>query len=440
MNDKRMHSIEAFCAKHPSIATDGSFASGTVFGDWRLTAFIGRGGSGEVYCAEHTSLGTPAALKVLVREDDSAKARFEKEAKILSKLKSASFPRFFAYGEANGTRYLAMELLEPGELPRGDRAIVGFLLKVAEGVAELHEKGFVHRDVKPGNILYRGKNGGLPEPVICDFGLIKEVSPCNSHALNVGDVTQGGVGTPGFGAPEQMQRGEVSVLADIHALGVLTDCCFSENPSYLWRRIIERATTSIPCRRYPSARLFIRAVKRVLYLKYLALFSFVFLGLVFLFSLAILGDRSQEPVVCCQESRTEFPLVLELNGTTNRIAEPVKLQAGMEYRVIGPGVLDAEISGPTNTILRLKDCLVHNRTRQLYPENGLRYSLENGVYLNFPAIKESQLPLGFNKRLFLGVYDGAFNVVMFGGPETKEEFERLRNAPVIVGEGVQPMH
>ena len=84
------HFLSAMCAVHAPVQDAGRFPAGTIFGDWRLTAFIGRGGNGEVYCAEHTKLGTPAAVKVLVREEDRAKIRFEREAKLLSKLHSAA--------------------------------------------------------------------------------------------------------------------------------------------------------------------------------------------------------------------------------------------------------------------------------------------------------------------------------------------------------------
>ena len=130
-------SLEALCAAHGPVGSSGRFPPGTIFGDWRVTAFIGHGGSGEVYCAEHVTLGTPAAVKVLVREEERAKARFAREAKLLASLKSTSFPKFFAYGEANGCPYLAMELLEPGELPTCDRVVAKFLLKVCGAVGEL---------------------------------------------------------------------------------------------------------------------------------------------------------------------------------------------------------------------------------------------------------------------------------------------------------------
>ena len=160
-------SIEAMCAAQSSIAAVPRFPAGMVLGDWRLTAYIGRGGSGEVYCAEHAALGTPAAVKVLARDDDRARARFEREAKLLSRMKSASYPRFFAYGKDKGAQYLAMELLEPGDMPAGDRAVAQFMLRVCDAVAELHAQGLVHRDVKPGNILWRSPS----EPVLADMAL-----------------------------------------------------------------------------------------------------------------------------------------------------------------------------------------------------------------------------------------------------------------------------
>jgi len=114
---------------------------------------------------------TPAAVKVLIRGDERAKARFTREAELLAKLRSDAFPRFFAYGEDNGRPYLAMELLEPGGLPKGDRAVGGFMLKICDAVAELHAMNVVHRDIKPANILYRS-NGN---PVLCDLGLLKQL-------------------------------------------------------------------------------------------------------------------------------------------------------------------------------------------------------------------------------------------------------------------------
>ena len=256
-------SISAMCTAHGPVVSEGRFPIGIIFGDWRVTAFIGRGGNGEVYCAENVSLGTPAAVKVLVRDEPRAKERFTREAKLLSELKSASFPQFYSYGEANGCPYLAMELLEPGELPSGDRNVARFLLSVCDAVAELHSRGYIHRDIKPSNILWRtGTTGGSPVavPVLADLGLVKSITTSDGRR-STSDVTLGGVGTPGYGAPEQMERGEATVASDIHALGVLADACFRGNPPRTWARIIRRATSSIPAHRYPSVAAFARAIR-----------------------------------------------------------------------------------------------------------------------------------------------------------------------------------
>ena len=260
--------IEGILSAHDRMSTGASFQEGTVFGNWRVTAFIGKGGSGEVYRAVHVSLGTPAAVKVLVRDEPRARARFVREASLLSELKSASFPQFYEYGEANGFFYLVMELLEPGDLPTGDREVARFLRQVCDAVAELHACGIVHRDIKPSNILWRigrARTPAAPQrdavPVLADLGLAKDIAtPDIGNPTS--DITVGGVGTPGYGAPEQMERGEASVASDIHALGVLADRCFDGKPPRTWRRIIERATSSIPALRYQSVEEFLHAVRR----------------------------------------------------------------------------------------------------------------------------------------------------------------------------------
>ena len=308
--------LAALCAAHGPVDATGRFPPGTLFGDWRVTAFIGRGGSGEVYCAEHVTLGTPAAVKVLVRGDERAKTRFLREAKLLAGLKSEAFPRFFAHGEANGHPYLAMELLEPGDLPKGERAIARFLLKVCGAVDELHAQGLVHRDIKPSNILWRtgvSRSRATAVPVLADLGLVKDVTTSDARRPT-SDVTIGGVGTPGYGAPEQMERGEATLTADIHALGVLADRCFGGHPPRAWARIIERATSSIPDRRYPSVAAFARAIRR----RHLILktsMAVAFLGILAAAGIALRSEVASRDV--------------PQNSTKPSIAEPVLFAAAM---------------------------------------------------------------------------------------------------------------
>ena len=431
--------LAALCAAHGPVESAGRFPPGTIFGDWRVTAFIGRGGNGEVYCAEHASLGTPAAVKVLMREDGRAKARFAREAKLLANLKSDAFPRFFAYGEANGHPYLAMELLEPGDLPTGERAIARFLLKVCDAVAELHAQGLVHRDIKPSNILWRtggSRSRAAAVPVLADLGLVKDVSTFDSgHPTS--DVTFGGVGTPGYGAPEQMERGEATIASDIHALGVLADHCFDGKPPRAWSRIIQRATSSIPAQRYPSVAAFARAIRqrhRGIYL----IGAFVFL-LVLTCVWSVVERPSTERVAhefpqvspspkqvarAMASTNQSFPRVMRLEKKTVVLSDPVVLEAGKEYQIVGPGTLDVDLYCPTTTIVRLQHCVLLNRTKRLYPANGIQYRLEGEAYLNFIEFRKK--PWNVDVRDFTGVFNKGANDVRFGGPETLGELIELR--------------
>ena len=236
--------------------------TGCIIGGWKVLAFLGRGGSAEVYRAENEAAGIVGALKILYRADDKTRARFRREAQLSAELPGAAFPKFYGAGEESGRRYLAEEPLEPMDLPRGDAAVARYVLGVARAVEELHKRGFIHRDVKPRNVMARPSTG---ECVLIDLGLAKEggESPhSRNDTLSVVDGRAVGVGTPGFSAPEQFAGGKIGVAADIHALGVLANVCFDGNPPPAWAKIIRRSTSSIPEQRYASAAEFARAVRR----------------------------------------------------------------------------------------------------------------------------------------------------------------------------------
>ena len=186
------------------------------------------------------------------------------EAKMLSELKSKSFPQFYSYGEANGCPYLAMELLEPGELPSGDRNVARFLLSVCDAVAELHSRGYIHRDIKPGNIIFvHGK------AVLADVGL----------AIDARDAASI-VGTPGYAPPER----QGSPAGDVFGLGkTLYRISTGRQPSeeglppcteadidapffWKWMTILAKATARDPAQRYRSAKGFLRDLRRLRFL------------------------------------------------------------------------------------------------------------------------------------------------------------------------------
>ena len=231
--------LARFLAAHEPIVTGASFAEGDLFGDWRVTAFLGRGGSGEVFRVVHVVRGTAAALKVCVKSaerdesrDAAVCARFRREAQLLAENTHPAFPRFFAVGERAGRPWCAMELLEHRPLPASEREIARFLLAVASGVRHLHARSLVHRDIKPANILWRGAS-----PVLIDLGLVKDTSAVRGHAgasLSIVDGKAVGVGTPRYAAPEQLAGEDVTPATDVYALGMLANDCFGGKPPRRW--------------------------------------------------------------------------------------------------------------------------------------------------------------------------------------------------------------
>lgn len=450
--------LNGFLDSHEPIPSDASLARGTIISGWRIAAFLGRGGSAEVYRAVHESNPSRvAAIKILVRSDGSRPERFWREADMLSELKCQALPRIYDSGEVDGKPYMALELLEPYEPPRGDRDVAYFIVSVAEGVKALHDCGVVHRDIKPQNIMRR-KDGS---PVIIDLGLAKRISESGHlpvpSTLSIVDGRHVGLGTPQYAAPEQFSGGDITPATDIHALGKLADVCFDGNPPRTWRRIIERATSSIPGRRYPSVVAFIRAIRRRNCLRTVGLSvgTALLLGAFAISAAAWLAmgggeslrwrklcERGEitsvEKVYAPYENKaTGFKgfrvhlvtnvvkgVVVNLQKRTFSFKDPIELAPG-EYRIVGPGRLDAALSGPSNAVVRLKDCVLNNLTTLQYPENRISYVMEGGAYLNFVNLDESSRMRG-SVRCGEECLGGNDFAVEFGGPLTFKGLNRDR--------------
>ena len=232
MSDVADEEIEGYLRSHGPFEKPSLLACGDRVGEWIIRAFLGRGGSSEVYRAENETTGFVAALKILCRTDDRTRGRFRREARLLAEMRCAAFPKFYGAGNADGRFYIAEEILEPTPLPETDAAVARFILDVAVGVEELHRGGFVHRDIKPRNVMTRPATG---ESVLIDMGLAKESDDTPQTKAGVGragaprtpqtgndtiSVVNGhavGVGTPGFSAPEQFAGGKIGPATDIHA-------------------------------------------------------------------------------------------------------------------------------------------------------------------------------------------------------------------------------
>ena len=198
--------------------------AGTRFGPWQVDRLIGKGGMGYVYLG-HRADGAyerQVAIKVIGGREHSARIRdyFEFERQMLAHMQHPAIAQIFDAGSDEGGRlYLVMEYVEGLSLKRwckeyklGLRQRVRILIRVAEGVQHAHQKGVVHRDLKPGNILIE-KIDGQSAPKIIDFGIAARVG--NKSLVEA-------AGTPGYMSPEQSSRGmDVDSRSDVYALGAI---------------------------------------------------------------------------------------------------------------------------------------------------------------------------------------------------------------------------
>jgi serine/threonine-protein kinase len=208
---------------------------GQVIADrYRLIALVGEGGMGAVYKAEHVRMGKALALKLLrgdFAREPGAVERFRAEAQIVSRLSHPHTIGVFDFGEIGGGDgfYLAMEyvpgrdlaavLREARRLPEG-RA-VGIGQQILGSLAEAHDAGVVHRDMKPANVMLLETRGGEDFVKVLDFGIAKlrDDTGATTTAADAGAGVI--VGTPSYLAPEQARGEGVDARSDLYAVGCL---------------------------------------------------------------------------------------------------------------------------------------------------------------------------------------------------------------------------
>jgi len=208
---------------------------GREMGSYNLEQMLGRGGMGEVWRGSHRLLARPAAIK-LIRPDNLGSdarewlKRFEREAKATARLQSPHTVDIYDYGTAeDGTFYYVMELLEGFDLetlvsqfgPVPPERAIRILTQACHSLAEAHQGGLIHRDVKPANIYVCRYGLDWDFVKLLDFGLVKRTGVPDEPGRQ---LTVAGViaGTPGYMSPEIGQGSpDVDWRADIYALGAV---------------------------------------------------------------------------------------------------------------------------------------------------------------------------------------------------------------------------
>ncbi len=234
-------------------------------GQYTLEEKLGSGAMGVVYRGHHGMLRRPTAIKLLPpeRTTEAAIARFEREVQLTSQLNHPNTIAIYDYGRTpEGVFYYAMEFLNGidldalirkfGPMPAG--RVIHVLRQICGSLAEAHDVGLVHRDVKPANIVLN-QRGGLCDVVkVLDFGLVKAIDAQEQSALTVAGSI---IGTPLYMAPEGVEDAEaVDARSYLYSVGAVGYFLVTARPLFEGKSIIEichHQVSSIPVP--PSERL-----------------------------------------------------------------------------------------------------------------------------------------------------------------------------------------
>jgi eukaryotic-like serine/threonine-protein kinase len=202
------------------------------FNNYRLLELLGEGGMGSVYKAVDLNLNREVALKILKKEcsaNAEERAKLEEEARIIASINHPHVVKVFSFGEDQGQFYLAMELAEKGSLDDlmgvqqrlSEAQVLRVGIQIAEGLDAALEHNLIHRDIKPGNILFADRQTAK----LVDFGLAA-VSDEIAHARR--EIW----GTPYYIAPEKLDNQSEDFRSDIYSLGGTLFHALAGRPPY----------------------------------------------------------------------------------------------------------------------------------------------------------------------------------------------------------------
>ena len=213
-------------------AIEYDFIGRKIAGRYTVRSQIGRGGMADVFQATDEDLGVDVAIKLLKPRmaSDDLRARMVQEARAAAQVRHPNLVRVFGTGSLDGTAFIVMELLVGPNLDQYLRArpdqrlpcdeALALLLPALEALHAVHERGYVHRDIKPGNMLVTSEPGRPPTAVVIDLGLVKA-----DRALRTADSppttdVNRMLCTPGYISPEQALGRAVDRRSDVYSMGI----------------------------------------------------------------------------------------------------------------------------------------------------------------------------------------------------------------------------
>ncbi len=225
-------------------------------GPYQIVGKLGRGGMGTVFEGVNLETGEPAAIKLLsgaLAEEEGFRGRFEAEIETLRKLNHPNIVKLFGFGEEDTRLFYAMELIDGNsleeELGRGRRfdwrEVVRIVIEICRALRHAHDRGVIHRDLKPGNLLLTASG----QVKLSDFGIARLFG--NTRLTNAGSV----LGTAEYMAPEQAAGKVIDQRTDLYSLGAVMYVLLARRPVFRGNSLGEvlykqQFETPEPLRRY----------------------------------------------------------------------------------------------------------------------------------------------------------------------------------------------
>lgn len=419
---------------------------GDRIGRWRVDYYLGQGnGGGAVYQVSEVNGTRSAALKIfcgdLEQDVHHGADRIRQESKIISELEILpGMPQFYGWDEYQGRPYFVRDNLipiEPEDLPSDDEGRTKFLLHLLYSLKSLHAHGWVHCDIKPWNIAK--SQSGLY--VLIDFGSAHRIEEgdhvyTEGQTINTINGVYGRSGTIGYDAPES----SFSPARDIYALGHLVRDCFERDVPVEWGMIINKCISNNPNYRYRDVDALIVDVQKLLEGK-LKNEAYWPLRVARIKeqreNVRSLVEAEEEEVYLqdilkkdeslSSEGLTVFSISLTRDPRCHFVLrDRIMLGENTVLFISGKGILDADITGPSSSVVVVRSyAALNNMTCEAPPENDLTYVMVGpGSYLNFPNVTSDDYKTFFpGRKRILRDLDSTTSL-RFGGPTSFAEVEQ----------------